>query len=94
MIKRDDYDENGNRMATCTRCGMGWVERRESVELFGLGTGTWSSAGERPHKCPEPLPYETARYMADAAVAAGGIIVSQRQKAAIKLGLENGPPSQ
>jgi hypothetical protein len=88
MIDRPEYDEHGLRMATCQRCGMSWCEGRESVELL---PGHWSESGERDHRCPEPLLYEVARDMVAYAQATGGIILSQRQKAAICLGLKNPP---
>lgn len=48
-------------------------------------------AGLTPaHTCPEPFPYKTAAIMV--AMARGGsMVVSQRTKARIKLGLERGP---
>lgn len=82
-ITRGDYDEHGGRWATCTRCGMGWVEHREPVELF---PGEFTTAGERDHECPEPLPYEQALSMAQFYVSSG-IPIHQRLKAQIRLGL-------
>lgn len=88
-ISRPDYDDNGLRYAKCLACDMGWIEGRESVELIP-GTGEFTQAGERTHECPEPFSFEVATAMAEAAKALGGIVVSQKVKAQIKLGLERG----
>lgn len=90
-IERAEYDEHGGRWARCTRCGMGWCEYCEPVELF---PGEWTHSGEQEHTCPEPMPYVQALGMVQVAEAHGGIIVSQRVKASIKLGLEAGPDAR
>ena len=53
------------------------------VICHGSGDGGLTAA----HVCPEPLPYATARALADAAVAAGGLVVSPLLKARVRLGL-------
>lgn len=87
-VERPSWDDAGSRWAKCSRCGMGWFEHREPVELL---PGQWTTTGERPHSCPDPMPYHAARAMVELAQARGGIVVSQRMKAAIKLGLGAGP---
>jgi hypothetical protein len=88
-VRREPAERPGSFYATCERCGMWWCEDDEPVELM---PGTWTvGGGPRAHACPEPMPYEQARMMADTARAVGGMVVSQRQRAAIRLGLEAGP---
>lgn len=83
MIQRDEYDANGLRWAKCQRCGMGWIENRESVELF---PDEWTTVGERAHECPEPYPRELAESL-HAFYVSTQIPTSQRVKARIELGL-------
>lgn len=74
-------------LITCERCGMMWTERYWShAEMLGsapMGEGTLREA----HVCPKPYPRAVAESFVQMAQAYGGIVVSLRQKAAIKLGL-------
>lgn len=88
-IVRPPYDAQGLRVAACDRCGIAWLEG-DPITRFGQ----MCAKGPRPHECPEPLPYEQARYLVEVAQATpGGIVVSQRFRASVKLGLELGPPA-
>lgn len=81
LITRPLY-EDGIRYAKCQRCGMGWIEHEQPVEILGRMT----SSGETAHTCPEPFPREYAEVLCSSLVASG-MPTTQRIKARIKLGL-------
>ncbi len=95
------HPESDAEYVTCGNCGMGWPTRAlcPTCALRAGGAdpeceicrGTTDAGLTAAHVCPEPYPYAVARTMAGLAEASGGMFVSQRQKARIRLGLRGGP---
>lgn len=99
-------DPPENELVTCPECGMSWTTRISCGRCMFRSGGVDPDCPEchgrmdmglRPdvHECPEPYPYKVALSMVQMAesMALGGspMIVSQREKARIKLGLAQGP---
>lgn len=73
---------------SCPACRM-YVA--DSPMHFDAKDGFVPVEGPVWHECPEPMPYELARMYKWTANAVGGIVVTPRLRAAIRLGLERGP---
>lgn len=102
-MSRGNSEPPESEYVTCDNCGMGWTTRVLCEGCWATGDpecekcdGTGDGGLRRDvHECPEPYPYEIALSMAQMAesmaLRGSPMVVHPREKARIKLGLEQGP---
>jgi hypothetical protein len=86
-------------MHKCPNCEMTWFERKMCPDCAFTGGDCAACGGTRdggpadPHVCPEPYPFEQAQAIMSCASSRNPLVVSQRQRARILLGLRSRTPN-
>lgn len=90
-------------LVTCDRCGMSFTRTVACKGCFSGLLGELQTPVKdcevcdggkivflrEPHECPPPFPLEVARFWTALAGGMGGVIVDQRTRARVRLGLES-----
>lgn len=74
----------------CPHCGIFYYEwlQQDWKAILTPGDPPCEPLIPNVHECPEPYTYEVAKLKVEMAAAMGGVVVSQTERARIRLGLE------